>query len=238
VSPPEDAADSELSQMRRTYSRREAELSGRDVYSLTNKAYLYTIQQRQRATIRLLHEHGLMPLADKRILEVGSGIGGVLLELLSYGANPDLLHGTDLLAERVAVARRLLPHVGLSSSDGRHLPYPERSFDLLLQFTMFSSITDEAICYTVAKEMLRVVKPDGLILWYDFWTNPTNKATRGIRARDIRRYFPNCHLTVRRITLAPPIARRVVPISWISAELLERFRLLNTHNLVAIHPAD
>lgn len=224
--------------MRRTYRGRDVALSGRDTYSLTNKAYLYTIQQRQRAVLSLLQSEGLMPLAGKRILEVGSGIGGVLLELLTYGADPNLLHGTDLLGERVAVARRLLPHVALTSSDGRYLPYPERSFDLLLQFTMFSSITDEAICYTVAKEMLRVVKPGGAVLWYDFWTNPTNRATRGIRASAIQHYFPNCRFTLKRVTLAPPLARLLVPVSRLGAELLERLRFLNTHYLIAIRPAD
>lgn len=236
--PSESLTDDELRHMRRTYGRREVALSGRDTYSLTNKAYLYTIQQRQRAVLHLLQAEGLMPLMDKRILEVGSGTGGVLLELLTYGASPERLHGTDLLAERVAVARRLLPHVALTSSDGRHLPYPERSFDLLLQFTMFSSITDEAICYTVAKEMLRVVKPGGAILWYDFWTNPMNRATRGIRASDICNFFPNCRYTFKRVTLAPPLARLFVPLSWVSAEVLEKLRFLNTHYLVAIRPAD
>ncbi|MEZ4517539.1 MAG: class I SAM-dependent methyltransferase [Chloroflexota bacterium] len=229
-------ADNELEQIRRTYSRREVELVGQDKYSLGNKAYLYTIQQRQRAILRALRQEGLLPLGDKRILEVGSGAGGVLLELLSYGASPELLYGTDLLAERVAIARQLLPHVALSSSDGRYLPYPSRSFDLLLQFTMFSSITDEAICYTVAREMLRVTKPGGVILWYDFWTNPLNKATRGIRANEIRKYFPNCRFDFQRVTLAPPLTRRLVPVSWMGAELLEKLRILNTHYLVSIRP--
>ncbi len=100
--------------MRRTYSRRESDLVGQDRYSLTNKAYLYTIQQRQRAMIRLLQQESMMPLSGKTILEIGSGAGGVLLELLTLGASPDRLHGTDLLAERVAVARRLLPQVAMT----------------------------------------------------------------------------------------------------------------------------
>ncbi len=103
---------------------------------------------------------------------------------------------------------------------------------------MFSSITDEAICYTVAKEMLRVVKPGGMILWYDFWTNPMNKATRGIRAKEIRKYFPNCRFNLERVTLAPPLARGLVPVTWVGAELLEKLRLLNTHYLVAIRPVN
>ena len=37
----------------------------------------------------------------------------------------------------------------------------------------------------VAAEMLRVVKPQGLILWYDFrYNNPRNSNVRGIGAAE------------------------------------------------------
>jgi hypothetical protein len=37
-----------------------------------------------------------------------------------------------------------------------------------------------------------------------------------------------------RITLAPPLAARLVPVSWITALLLEKVRILNTHYLGVI----
>ena len=86
----------------------------------------------------------------------------------------------------------------------------------------------------MAREMLRVLKPDGLILWYDFWLNPTNRQTRGIRPREVKALFPNCHFKFRRITLAPPIARRLAGWTWGACLLLEWLRLFNTHYLVAI----
>ncbi len=230
-------SNSELAQMRQTYDDREVRLAGQDRYSFANKAYLYTIQQRQRAVIAMLQRHGRLPLGDQRILELGSGTGGVLLELLQAGADARSLHGSDLLAGRVQAAHRQMPRVALSCADGQNLPYPTHSFDLLLQFTMFSSILSEGVCYTVAKEMLRVVKPDGLILWYDFWVNPMNKQTHGIDRRQIRDLFPACHFDFERITLAPPLARMTVPVSWTASQLLEKLRFLNTHYLVAIWPA-
>lgn len=230
------ATATELTRMRRTYAEREARLAGRDRYALTNESYLYYVQQRQRDILALLRQEGMLPLEGRRILEVGCGNGGVMLELLAAGAGASGLHGSDLLAERVRDAHATLPHLPLSCADGRNLPYADESFDLVLQFTVFSSILDEALCYTVAEEMLRVVRSQGLILWYDFWTNPTNRQTRGIRLEQIRRYFPGCRYTVRRITLAPPLARRMVPISWIGASLLEKLKLFNTHYLVGIRP--
>jgi ubiquinone/menaquinone biosynthesis C-methylase UbiE len=229
-----DAWVSEKVRMRRTYADRERELAGGDFYSPANPAYLFTIQQRQRATLRVLQREGLWPLEDKRILEVGCGTGGVLQEFLAFGATPALLHGTDLLSERVAVARARLPHLPISCAHGGRLPYPNRSFDLVLQFTVFSSILDQRVCYTVSQEMVRVLKPEGLILWYDFWLNPLNKQTRGVRPHEIRDYFPGSRLTFERITLAPPLTRRLVPMTWTGALLLEKLRLFNTHYLATI----
>jgi hypothetical protein len=84
--------------------------------------------------------------------------------------------------------------------------------------------------------MLRVLRPSGLILWYDFWLNPVNPQTRGIRPAEIKRLFPNCRYEFHRITLAPPIARRLVPISWGLCLFLEGLKIFNSHYLVAIRP--
>jgi ubiquinone/menaquinone biosynthesis C-methylase UbiE len=211
-------------------------LRGSDTYALSNPAYLFTIQQRQRAMMKLLGREGMLPLAEKDILEFGCGNGGVLLELLAAGANPARLHGTDLLATRIEQTHHLLPNLALTCADGRQLPYADNSFDLILQFTVFSSILPRAVCYTVAQEVRRVLRPTGLILWYDFWLNPKNRATWGIRPQQIRQLFPGCRYSFHRITLAPPLARRVVPLTWTGALLLEKLQFLNTHYLVAIRP--
>ena len=118
--------------------------------------------------------------------------------------------------------------------------------------TAISSILDPDIRRNICADMLRVLrspdpasgKPGGMILWYDFWLNPTNPQTRGIRpaetcpelSRRIKRLFPNCRYEFHRITLAPPIARRIVPISWLLAYGLERLTIFNSHYLVAIRP--
>lgn len=224
----------ETTRMREVYAGRAERLAGAGTYSLANDAYLFAIQSRQRALLRLLRREGLWPLEDRDILEVGCGNGGVLLELLGYGADPHRLHGTDLLAERAAVARQRLPHLPISASSGTALPYPDDSFDIVLQFTVFSSILDPAICYTVAREILRVLRSGGAILWYDFWINPLNKQTRGIRPSEIRDYFPGCDIVLERVTLAPPLARRIVPASWSAALLLEKAGFLNTHYLAIV----
>jgi len=95
--------------------------------------------------------------------------------------------------------------------------------------------------------MQRVLKPGGMILSYDFRLNPINPQTRGtsyfsIRPAEIKQLFPNCGYEFHRITLAPPIARRLVPISWGLCLFLESLKIFNsvpfgdTHYLVAIRP--
>ena len=229
------AAD--LIRLRSEYAERERRLAGSDLYSPFNLANLFILQQRQRALLGLLRQCGVDSLEERRILELGCGRGGVLLEHLGYGAAPGRLHGTDLLADRLRDAHVRLPHLPLTCADGQNLPYRTGAFDLVLQYTVFSSILDDGIKANLAREMLRVLrKPGGLIVWYDFWLNPTNRQTRGIRPAEIRRLFPGCRFVFHRITLAPPIARRVVPISWTLALLLEKPKALNTHYLVAIRP--
>ena len=56
----------------------------------------------------------------------------------------------------------------------------------------------------------------------------------GFEAAEIRSLFPESRVDLRKITLAPPLARRVVPISSISALLLEKLPFVRTHYLGVI----
>jgi len=224
----------DLARLRHEYLERERRLKGSDRYSLYNPAALFLFQERQRLTLRLLRKHGYDPLHGQRILELGCGKGEVLREYLGYGVHPEHLFGTDLLPDRVVEARKNLPFLPLTCSDGQNLPYPSGYFDLVLQYTVFSSILDYGIRAKIAKELLRVLKPEGAVIWYDFWTNPINPQTRGIQPKEIRDLFPECQMEFQRLTLAPPLTRRLVPISWILAELVSRMGIFNTHYLVVI----
>jgi hypothetical protein len=80
--------------------------------------------------------------------------------------------------------------------------------------------------------MARVLTDDGLVLWSDFFVrSPSNRAVRGMRRSEIARLFPGFAIELRRITLAPPIARSIAPYSHLAAGALEALRLLNTHYL-------
>jgi ubiquinone/menaquinone biosynthesis C-methylase UbiE len=225
---------SELGRVRSEYIHRAADSRLSSLYTVLNPANLFSIQSRERTLIQLFHAEGIASLSELRILDLGCGTGGELRRFLGYGASPCNLFGLDLLMERLSVARQVNSYPGFAQGDGSRLPISDATFDIVLQFTVFSSILDPTFKADVAVEMLRVLKPGGLIVWYDFWLNPTNPATRGIRPPEIKRLFPGCRYRFRRITLAPPIARRVVPISWLAGYLLEGLPFLRTHYLVGI----
>ena len=224
----------EIHRIQDEYAHRDQRLAQYDPYSLFNSSSLFIYQQLQRNILSILAHHNLKALRDLRILELGCGRGGILLEYLAYGAQPNWLHGCDLILERVYMAHHILPHLPVICADGQHLPYASASFDLALQYTVFTSILDMQTKRNLAQEMLRVLKPGGLILWYDFWLNPSNPQTRGIRPAEIRSLFAGCRFTFKRITLAPPVARRLVPFSWLLCAFLEKLKIFNTHYLVGI----
>ena len=87
----------------------------------------------------------------------------------------------------------------------------------------------------VAGEMLRVLSPGGMIVWYDYFVSkPTNADVKAIGREEITRLFPDCTFDFRKVTLAPPIARAIAPHSFLLCYLLEKIPLLRTHYLVAI----
>jgi ubiquinone/menaquinone biosynthesis C-methylase UbiE len=226
----------DIARLRNEYEDRKRRFAGSDLYSLFNRANLFIIQQRQREILAALKKNGITNLSSSLILEMGCGRGDVLAEYLGFGAHPKNLFGVDLLFDRLLSAHHMLAGSGFASADGQTLPFPSRTFDLALQSTAISSILDSELQKKICAEMLRVLKPNGIILWYDFWLNPTNPQTHGIRPVEIRNLFPDCTFEFHKITLAPPLARKIVPISWGLALFLEGLRVFNTHYLVLITP--
>ena len=224
----------ELERLSTEYASHRERFAGRDIYSPFNPGHLFITHQRQKAMLELMRQSGLYPLENRRILEIGCGQGPILREFISFGADPRMLHGIDLLYDDLISAQALSPHLAFFHADGRKLPYATGTFDLVLQFTVFTSVLDPTIKRDLATEMRRVMKPGGIIMWYDYWLNPTNPQTQGIRPAEIRDLFPDCDYTFRRITLAPPISRQLSKVSWLLCYLLEQFTIFNTHYLVAI----
>lgn len=227
--------DIEETRIKEAYERR-ALLSNAVRYTYFDRANLSLIQEREGLVLALLQRLGREKLDRMRMLEVGCGGGFWLRQFIQWGCLPEKVCGVDLLPDRIEAARRGLPAaVHLTCGSATRLNFPDETFDLMLQSTVFSSILDRSLCRQIAIEMLRVLKPNGLLLWYDLRVgNPANLDVRPIRKAEILSLFPSCRIRLQRITLAPPIARRIAPLVPSLYPLLSGLKLFCTHYLAAI----
>jgi SAM-dependent methyltransferase len=205
-------------------------------YRWTRPEVWQAMQERQRVMLRLFVRAGLDDLSRLRLYEVGCGSGGNLLEMLRLGFAPQHLAGIDLLPERVALARARLPSaVAIDAGDALEAPVAEASQDIVLAATVFSSLLDESVRERLAQRLWSWLKPGGAVLWYDFAVNnPRNPDVRGVPDARLRTLFPQGDLTIRRVTLAPPIARRVVRLQPALYTAFNLVPLLRTHRLAWI----
>lgn len=226
----------ELRRIEEAYARRE---SSDFRYSCFSAGHLLMLQERERYVLDLLQHRGFSPLSGKRILEIGCGTGYWLREFVKWGASPEHVFGVDLILDRTWQARQLCPPgVGIVRGNAAELPFKGANFDLVLQFTVFTSVLDQGLRQKMALEILRVVKPGGLVLWYDFCVNnPRNSDVRGVKKCEIEGLFAGCQIRLRRITLAPPLARWLAPRSWTACHLLAKLPWLCTHYLGLISKA-
>jgi SAM-dependent methyltransferase len=224
--------DAEVRAVAERYARRDAG----DRYHPLQPAVWQERQGRQRALIALLQRHAPRPLHELDVLEVGCGHGDNLLELAQLGFDPARLAGNELLAERARIARRRLPPAtALHEGDATTLERPAASLDLVLQYTVFSSLLDPDFQQRLAAAMWRWLRPGGAVLWYDFtFDNPRNPDVRGVPLARIRELFPHGRIDARRVTLAPPLARAVCRVHPALYTLLNLLPPLRTHLLAWI----
>jgi len=224
----------ETAAVRERYARRPA---GEWRYHPLNPSALAMAQERERGIARLLREHGWRDPSACRLVEVGSGSGGNLLQMLRLGFQPEHLMGIELLGERHAQARALLPEaVSLLQGDATRAAVAGASQDIVLQATVFSSLLDDAFQQRLADAMWGWLKPGGAVLWYDFSVdNPRNRDVRGVPLGRVRALFPRASgVQHRRVTLAPPIARMAVRLHPGLYAVLNALPLLRTHLLAWI----
>jgi SAM-dependent methyltransferase len=229
-----ELAAADEARVRSVYAQRQSAADAR--YSCFNPGQLFILQERERRVLSILQRFGAGALATKQILEIGCGSGHWLRDFVRWGARPENLTGIDLLPERIAEARRLCPAgVRLQCGSAAQLPWPTGRFDLVLQSTVFTSVLDADVRRQVAVEMVRVLRPGGLIIWYDFHVNnPRNVHVRAVTRRELQALFPGCRIHRERLTLAPPLVRAVAPCSWLVSHVLSATRWLCTHHLAVI----
>ena len=236
MSDPQRPTGSEAGAVAQRYARRAAS----DLYSPLRPEVWLGLQERQRAMLRGFAARGVTDLGGLHIAEVGCGAGGNLLELLRLGADPGKLTGLELLPDRHAAARHVLPAATtLWLGDAMQAPadvLAPASQDVVLQSTVFSSLLDDEFQQRLAARMWSWLKPGGAVLWYDFTVNnPRNRDVRGVPLRRVRELFPLGRVAASRVTLAPPLARLVCRWHPAFYPLFNSLPLLRTHLLAWVH---
>jgi ubiquinone/menaquinone biosynthesis C-methylase UbiE len=204
-----------------------------DPYDQLSPAERYLHRTRDYALLRLLRKRGVESLSGQRILELGAGTGSLLRSLVAYGADPQVLTGIDINFRRLRRARNAAPGTSVAVADGALLPYRNEAFDLVFVFTALSSMRDIDVRRHAAHEALRVLRPGGQIIVYDFWTNPFNSRVQPISPDELQRLFSPRPVEIERITLAPPIVRALGGREALCRPL-QRFSFLRTHLLAAV----
>ncbi len=240
--PPSPGNGAEARRVRSAYARRSGDGRGSRYRSLA-PGVLQVRQERERATLRLLKElePALGPVEGLTLLEVGCGTGANLLDCLRWGFRPENLAGNELLEDRLAEARWRLPEaLRLFGGDAARPADWGGPYDIVLQAMVLTSVLDPDTRRRLAERMWAHTKPGGGVLWYDFHVdNPRNPDVRGVPVGEVRALFPGGRVYPRRITLAPPLGRRLARIHPGLYALANAFPWLRTHTLAWIQkPAE
>lgn len=99
-----------------------------------------------------------VPLAGKRILDIGCGVG---MYVRRFRQCTDDVHGVDVEVDRVKQGALSLPN--LAAAVGEHLPYRDASLDVVFLHEVLEHVDNDA--ETMA-EANRVLRPGGHIVIY------------------------------------------------------------------------
>ena len=224
------APDSSRAGIRAVYARYAADPRARRRWDGGARGQAALLAERDRALAdRLRARFGPRP-RRLRILDLGSGERDLAAVLAGQGIAGARVVAVDLLAERLAGS----PARARAAADGRLLPFRDGSFDAVVQCAMLSSLPAEAARRLVAAEMVRVCRPDGLLLSYDArLPNPFNRRVRRVSRREHRELFDGCRVEFEPLTVVPPLARLAPTL----APKLAQVEALQAFDLAAIEPA-
>lgn len=201
-------------------------------WSIENLGNQLLLGERKDKLYYIISKFGYIPLKEFKILEVGCGTGNNLQQLYDWGANPNNLFGVDILKDRINQAKTKLPEYNFFHMNAEELTFDNEFFELILVFTVFSSILEKQMLANVSSEINRVLKKNGAIAWYDFrYNNPKNINVRGVSLKQIKDYFGNYECHIQSMTVFPTLVRKLGRLTPFVYPLLNTFPVLRTHYL-------
>jgi ubiquinone/menaquinone biosynthesis C-methylase UbiE len=111
--------------------------------------------------------------AQDRVLDLGCGIGNILIALAE---RMDFIHpaaGVDVSPDLIRIGEReiaqagLRDRIGLQAAPATRLPFEDGAFDVVLTSHVLKHLDDEALL-TSFREVVRVLRPGGRFLLWEF----------------------------------------------------------------------
>ncbi len=116
-----------------------------------NPSFVWRAGQERR--LRMIREHA--PLENRRVLDVGCGVGMYPAAFRRY--TPDVF-AVEIELPR---AREAVEHAGVAQAAAERLPFPDAAFDLVHSNEVLEHVADD---HLAAVEMVRVTRPRGRIV--------------------------------------------------------------------------
>lgn len=166
-------------------------------------------QERIRKTGALLEKYISNP-SQKSILEIGAGHGNNVIMFRDFGFKNQNIFLNEIRQDRIEAIRTNYPEIILFEGNALEVDFGQK-FDCIYQSTVFTSILSDDDRKNLAARMWDMLKPGGIILWYDFiFNNPNNPDVKKVSIDEVKKLFPNAsEVEIKRVTLAPPIGRKV-----------------------------
>ena len=172
--------------------------------------YVENVQKEIIENITIFLNEEFKNFENLSLLEIGAGNGTNAEIFLNSGFKIQNLYFNELLPERIRAIKSNYPNNVLYEGNAIETPI-DRKFDVIFQSTVFTSILNQVDREKLAEKMLNLLNPNGIILWYDFiYNNPKNKDVRKVDIKELKSlFFKSSNIRFQKITIAPPIGRKV-----------------------------
>ena len=180
------------------------------LYNSSSSYVLFTEEERNLKIKEILRNNfNSKDFSQLTVLEVGAGHGNNHKVFVEAGIKLQNIEFNELLPERIAHLKHHFPSNFVYEGDISNINISKK-YDVVFQSTVFSSVLDDSARKKIAQTMLALLNENGIILWYDFiFNNPNNKDVKKVSIDEIKTLFPQCEFSFQKVTLAPPIGRRV-----------------------------
>ena len=178
---------------------------------LKNPEVLFQTLAFDRSIISSFASTNIEPETAK-VLDVGCGAGGGVINLIRLGFSPSNIYGIDILRDRIAEAKVRFPNINWIYGDASCMKFEDNFFECVMESTIFLQMTDDELSGRIAKEMTRVTKRGGYIILIDWrYSHPFNKTYKGLSKKRLAKLFDVGTKTsvfkIHKGALVPPIGR-------------------------------